>query len=150
IAPGQAGFDLRTAQANVDMSISRPLLETIAKKGLPVATGPSGPERRAMIKGTPLERKIFDTPETHLLAGKTPEQALTDDDMRRISDVFAGQDIVKQENERQRFLGEHGCYLDASFADDSIVGLAKQMAAKYALAVLPAEQGEYSMWNDLR
>jgi len=72
--------------------------------------------------------------------------------MRAISDVFAAQDVVKQENERQRFLGEHHCYLDASLVDDSIVGLAKQMAAKYAAMGSPAEQeqAQHDMWNDLR
>ena len=152
IAPGEAGFDLRTAQKNVDLGVNRSLLKTISEKGLPVATGPSGAERRAMIKGTPLERKIFDTPETHFLAGKSPEEALSDADMHHISDVFAAQDVVKQENERQRFLGEHHCYLDASLVDDSIVGLAKQMAAKYASLGSPAEQeqAQHNMWNDLR
>lgn len=152
VAPGQAGFDLAAAQANVERGINRPLLKTITEKGLPLATGPSGAERRAMIKGTPLERKIFDTPETHFLAGKTPDQALSDDDMKRISDVFAASDVVKQENERQRFLGEHHCYLDASLVDDSIVGLARQMAAKYAAAgsAQEQEQAQHDMWNDLR
>ncbi|HVJ88671.1 MAG TPA: zinc-dependent metalloprotease [Labilithrix sp.] len=152
IAPGEPGFDLKVAQANVDKGISRPLLKTIAQKGLPLATGPSGAERRAMIKGTPLERKIFDTPETHFLAGKAPDEALSDDDIKRISEVFGSRDIVKQENERQRFLGEHGCYLDASLVDDSVVGLARQMAAKYASLGSPAEQeqAQRDMWNDLR
>ncbi|MBX3219787.1 MAG: hypothetical protein KF795_04660 [Labilithrix sp.] len=152
LTPGQAGFDLKVAQANVDRGVNRSLLKTISEKGLPLATGPSGADRRAMIKGTPLERKIFDTPETHFLAGKTPDQALSDDDMKRISDVFAASDVVKQENERQRFLGEHHCYLDASLVDDSIVGLAKQMAAKYASLGTPQEQeqAQHGMWNDLR
>lgn len=150
--PGQPGFDLKVAQANVDKSVNRPLLANIAKKGLPLATGPSGAERRAMIQGTPLERKIFDTPETHFLAGKGPEDALSDDDMKQISNVFAASDVVKQENERQRFLGEHHCYLDASLVDDSVVGLARQMAAKYSALGSPAEQerAQRGMWNDLR
>jgi hypothetical protein len=150
--PGQPGFDLAAAQSSVDLSVNRPLLKTIAQKGLPLANGPSGAERRAMIKGTPLERKIFDSPETHFLAGKTPEESLSDDDMKRISDVFAASDVVKQENDRQKFLGEHHCYLDAALVDDSIVGLAKQMAAKHAALGTPAEQerAQHEMWNDLR
>src|SRR5690606_35033329 len=127
-------------------------LRAIADRGLPIATGPSGADRRAMIKGTPLERKIFDTPETHLLAGKAPDEPLSDADMSQISDVFATEDVGRQENERQRFRGEHHCYLDASLVDDSIVGLAKQMAAKYARSGSAAEQeqAQRGMWNDLR
>ena len=152
IAPGQAGFDLATAQTNVDKGISRPLLKTIAQNGLPLATGPSGAERRAMIKGTPLERKIFDTPETHFLAGKSPDDALSDEDLKQIASAFGSADVVKQENERLEFLGKHGCYLDASLVDDSVVGLARQMAAKYAALGSPAEQEQarHGMWNDLR
>lgn len=155
VAPGEPGFDLATAQKNVELGVDRALLEAIAQKGIPLATGPSGAERRAMIKGTPLERKIFDVPETHFLVGKAPGEALTDGDMGKVSDVFAASDVVKQESERQRFLGEHHCYLDASLVDDSVVGLAKQMAAKYASLAASAsaaeqERAHYGMWDELR
>ncbi|MDF2696155.1 MAG: MoxR-like ATPase, partial [Labilithrix sp.] len=152
IAPGEPGFDLKTAQKNVRLGVNRALLETIARQGLPVASGPSGAERRAMIRGTPLERKILDNPETHMLAGKLPDEPLSDDDMKHVFDTLGSGDVVKQENDRQRFLGEHGCYLEADFLDDSIVGLAKQLAAKYAGTGSPTEQEQvqHDMWNDLR
>ncbi len=41
-----------------------------------------------MIRGTPLERKIFDTPETHFLAGKTPEEGLSSDEIERLEKVL--------------------------------------------------------------
>jgi hypothetical protein len=150
--PGEAGFDLDAARKNIDFGVNRPLLKSISEKGLPIATGPSGAERRAMIRGTPLERKILDTPEMHLLAGKAPEDALGDDDMKRISDTLLQQDIVKKEMDRQTFLGKHGCYLDASLVDDSVVGLAREMAAKYAGQGTPAdyERQQRDMWSELR
>lgn len=152
IAPGQPGFDLATAQANVELGVNRPLLKTIAQKGLPLATGPSGAERRAMIKGTVLERKILDTPETHGLVGKTPEEPLGDEDMKQLSDALLRQDIVAKENERLQFLGKHGCYLDAALVDDSVVGLAKEIAAKYSGKGSPAEQeqAQRRLWNEMR
>lgn len=152
IAPGQHGFDLAAAQDEVDLGVNRPLLRAIAEKDLPLAVGPSGAERRAMIRGTPLERKIFDTPEAHLIIGRSPDEALGDDDLRRVSELFATGDVVKSENERLRFLGEHGCYLDAGLVDDSVVGLAKEMANQYPATGSAADQEaqQHRMWNEMR
>lgn len=150
--PGQAGFNLAKAQANVDRGINRPLLKTIANKGLPIAAGASGQDRLNLIRGTALEKKILDNPETHFLAGKTPNDKLDDKDVKGIADVLFAQDMVKQENARLKFLGEHGCYLDASLVDDSVVGLAKEMAKKYASKGSPAEveTDQKKMWQELR
>lgn len=150
--PGERGFDLKRAQAQVDRQINRSLLKAIAKKGAPIATGPSGQDRLNMIRGTALERKILDNPETHMLVGKLPEDKLSDADIKQIGDVLFAQDMVKRENDRLKFLGEHGCYLDASLVDDSVVGLAREMAKKYASQGTPAEQerDQRGMWNELR
>lgn len=152
IAPGKPGFDLAVAQESVDRAVDRPLLATIAASGAPLAVGPSGAERRAMIRGTPLERKIFDTPETRLLAGKTPDEALTDDDVRRVADYVSHGDLVKSENERLRFLGENGCYLDSALVDDSVVGLARELAERYPTAGSPGEReaAQHRMWSEIR
>lgn len=150
--PGQAGFNLQKAQANVDRGINRSLLKTISTKGMPQAVGASGIDRLNMIRGTQLERKILDNPETHFLAGKLPNDRLEDADLKGIADVMFAQDMVKKENARLKFLGEHGCYLEASMVDDSVVGLAKEMAKKYASKGTPAEQelDQKKMWEDLR
>lgn len=150
--PGSANFRLSAAKALVDRSVNRSLLKTIAAKGLPVATGPSGKDRIAMIQGTPLARKILDNPETRLLASKAPDQALGDDDLKKIIDAFAAGDLVKKENERLSWLGTHGCFFEANFLDDSIVGLAQELARKYPKSDDPRtdETNQLAMWNELR
>lgn len=152
VEPGKPGFSLAAAQGNVDRGVNRSLLRTIADRGLPLATGPSGQDRLNMIRGTAFEKKVLENPETHFLVGKTPNDALSDDDFKSIGNVLFAQDKVKQENQRLRFLGEHGCYLDASMVDDSVVGLAREMAKKYSLLGTPAEQEDQQkrMWEDLR
>lgn len=152
IAPGKPGFDLKAAQSNVDMGVPRSLLKTIADKGLPIATGPSTADRLGAIRGTPMEKKILHNPETKFLVGKEPNQDFTDADTKALGDILFNQDLVKKENERLQFLGKHGCYLDAALVDDSVVGLAKEMAAKYNGQGTPAEQEkqQFDMWNDMR
>ncbi len=152
VVPGKPGFDLKTAQANVDRGIDRQLLKTIASKGVPIAAGPSGQDRLNMIRGTALEKKILDNPETHFLVGKTPNEQLSHDDITGIGDVLFAQDMVQKENERLAFLGKHGCYLDASMVDDSVVGLAREMAKKYPAGGSPADQeaNQRKMYDEIR
>jgi len=153
MVPGRPDFSLAKTQGHVDQMVDRPLLKTIAQKGLPVATGPSGRQRLELIRGTPLERKILDVPETHLLAGKEPNQALTDTDLKGVGDLlFSQAEAVKTENERLAYLGKHGCYLDASMVDDSIVGLAREMAKKYpgGGAAIDQEKANKDIWQEMR
>lgn len=153
MTPGRADFNLAKTQAHVNSMVDRPLLKTIASKGVPIATGPSGKDRLALIRGTPLERKLLDNPETHLLVGKTPDKALDDADIKRIGDIIFDQaEGTKKENDRLTFLGKHGCYLEASMVDDSVVGLAREMAAKYKGGGSPAEQekANHDIWNEMR
>ncbi|MBS2018613.1 MAG: zinc-dependent metalloprotease [Deltaproteobacteria bacterium] len=154
MTPGRADFNLAKTQAHVSSMVDRPLLKTIAQKGVPIANGPSGKDRLAMIRGTALERKLLDNPETHLLVGKLPDTSLDDKDIKSIGDIlFSQAEGTKKENERLAFLGKHGCYLDASMVDDSVVGLAREMAEKYKnRGNSPAEQEkvQHEMWNDMR
>jgi hypothetical protein len=151
--PGRPDFALGKTQLQVDHMVDRPLLQTIAKKGIPIASGPSGQDRLNMIRGTALERKILDNPETHLLAGKLPDEHLADADVKSIGDQLIGaQEAVKKENERLSFLGKHGCYLAADLVDDSVVGLAREMAKKYPAgsAALEQEKANHNIWNEMR
>lgn len=153
MTPGRPDFSLAKTQGHVDQMVDRPLLRTIAQKGVPLATGPSGKDRLNMIRGTGLERKLLDNPETHLLAGKLPSDAMADADIKKVGDIlFAQADAVKTENERLAFLGKHGCYLDASMVDDSVVGLAREMAKKYPGVGSPSEQekANHEIWNEMR
>ncbi|MBX3185787.1 MAG: zinc-dependent metalloprotease [Labilithrix sp.] len=152
MTPGRADFQLGKTQGQVDKMVDRPLLQTIAKKGVPLAVGPSGQDRLNMIRGTGLERKLLDNPETHLLVGKTPDQALTDADIKSIGDVLLQGDIVKKENERLSYLGKHGCYMEAAMVDDSVIGLAREMAKKHPGGGTAPEQeaANKNIWQEMR
>jgi hypothetical protein len=165
--PGDAAFQLAAAQQSVDNMVNRPLLKAIAKKGMPLATGPSSKDRLNQIFQNPqLAAKILENPETRLLAGFDPSTSIADQlrgqnrdaaesekALRAIADAVFAQDAVKRENERLTYLGKHGCYLDASLVDDSVIGLAREMAKKYPPnGASPAEQEkvQHEIWNEMR
>lgn len=173
MTPGKPGFQLPKAQAQVERAINRPLLATIAKQGAPLATGATGKQRLEQVFQNPaLAQKILENPETRLLAGFDPTQSIEEQlrarskgadvsdaktkALKQISDVMLEPDMVKKENERLRFLGEHGCYLDAAMVDDSTIGLARELARKYAGAFQaggPAAEQERlqkQVWQELR
>jgi hypothetical protein len=150
--PGSPGFDLDKLKAQVDKTIDRPLLDTIAKKGLPEAKGPSGIDRIKMIKGTPLERAILDNPEMRAMLGKPRDMALTDDELHSVTDIIFGKDLRHEEEQRAKFLGEHNCFYPTEFADDATLGLAKELLKKYGKGASPAEDEaiQKKMWQDIR
>jgi hypothetical protein len=150
--PGSAGFDLAKLLAQVDKSIDRPLLNTIQLKGIPIATGGSAVDTLARIKGTKFERLLFDNPELKPLIGKAKEDKLDDADVRKIFESVAGRDIVKRDRKRLEFLGKHGCYFTSEFADDAVIGIAKELAEKYGKGESPAEEEaiQLKIWQELR
>ncbi len=150
--PGTPGFDLEKLKARVEKTLDRPLLDTIAKKGLPEAKGPSGLDRIKMIKGTPLERAILDNPETRAMLGKPRDAALSDDDLHAATDLLFGKDLRREEDERARFLGEHNCFYPTDFADDAMFGLAKELLKKYGKGGNAAEDEaiQKKMWQEIR
>jgi hypothetical protein len=175
-APGERGFDLGKTKAQVDRSIDRAMLKTVGERGVPVANGPSGKDRMGMIRGTPWERKILDNPETRLLwlaereaeaksnaksvwRGKSVDQmatqALGDDELKSTGDfLFSMGEEHKRDEERARFLGRHGCYYAKDFADDAVLGLAKQLAEKHKnddpTNAAGVEQANKAIWMELR
>jgi hypothetical protein len=150
--PGERGFDLAALKQQVDTSIDRSLLGTIAQKGLPVATGGTSTDKLSAIKGTRLERVLFDNPELRALVGKTKDQPLTDDELHTIFDAVASPNAIKREQERLRYLGEHGCYFPAEFGDDAVIGIARELSEKYGKGETPEEDEaiQRKIWNDLR
>jgi hypothetical protein len=153
VTPGTKGFDLGQLQAQVDRSIDRPLLASIKQNGLPQAAPGEGRKRLDWIKGTPLERAILDNPETRALLGKTDGQGLSEDELRDVSKLLLGsEDLVAEDQKRQTFLGEHGCFYPVDFADDVVVGLARELLAKYGKGATPAEDEaiQKKMWQEIR
>jgi hypothetical protein len=150
--PGAPGFDLAKLQGQLDKALDRPLLSTIAAKGLPVASGGSSIDALARIKGTPLERKLFDNPELKPLLGKLPTDALSDDDFHKLFDLTVGRDPVAHDRRRLEHLGKHGCYYTTEFADDAIVGIARELAEKYPKSADPREdeKNQLEMWKEIR
>lgn len=150
--PGSPSFDLDKAKVHIEKTIDRPLLDTIAKKGLPEAKGASGLDRIKMIKGTPLERAILDNPEMRAMLGKPRDQALTEEELHSATDVLFGTDVRREEDDRARFLGEHNCFYPTEFADDATVGLAKELLKKYGKGASPAEDEaiQKKMWQEIR
>lgn len=150
--PGSAGFELDKIKAQIDKSIDRPLLNTIALKGIPVSTGGSTVDSLARIKGTKFERLLFDNPELKPLIGKAKTDKLNDAEVRKLYDLLVGQDPVKRDRKRLEFLGKHGCYFTTEFADDAVVGIAKELADKYGKGATPADEEriQLSIWQELR
>ncbi len=151
--PGAADFDLAKTKAGVDRSIDRPLLSTIAAKGLPLAIGPSGIDRLAQIKGKPLARMLFDNPEMRALIGRTAEGTLSDEELDKITSVFLSKDLRVAEQEKLLHFAKNGCYYAGEFADDAILGVAKELAAKFPGADAPTteiEKARRDAWMELR
>jgi len=150
--PGEKSFDLDKLKTHLEKIIDRPLLNTIAAKGPPKADGPSGADKLKWIRGTPIERELLDNPEMKALVGKMGDEALTDDDVKKIGDMVFSSDLGEKERERLRFLGEHDCYYPVEFADDATLGIAKEMAKKYppSTDVATEEKNQKEIWNILR
>ncbi len=150
--PGSKDFDLFKLQAQVDKSLDRPLLSTVALKGVPIATGGSAVDTLGRIKGTKFERLLFDNPELKPLIGKAKTDKLDDGDIRKLFDLMVGQDPVKRDRKRLEFLGKHGCYFTTEFADDAVVGIAKELADKYGKGETPAEEEaiQKKIWQEIR
>jgi hypothetical protein len=150
--PGSKDFDLFKLQAQVDKTLDRPLLNTVALKGVPIATGGSAVDTLGRIKGTKFERLLFDNPELKPLIGKAKTDKLDDAEVRKVFDVMVGQDPVKRDRARLEFLGKHGCYFTTEFADDATIGIARELAAKYGKGETPAEEEaiQLKIWQEIR
>jgi len=150
--PGTAGFDLARIQGQIDKAIDRPQLSAIALKGFSLATGATGAERMGLLAKKPLGQKILAIPEMKALLGKAPDAPLADGDMDKIASLMLGG--TNTENDRLKFLGTHGCYYAADFADDATIGIAKELAERYAgtPAATPAEDEaqQREIWMEIR
>jgi hypothetical protein len=93
--------------------------------------GTSGYARLARLRGTDIERRMVDSaPDMLMAAGVDPRLfqggALTDD-LIASSSIIQGLDVNRQ-RVLQRYrdmLNAHHCILDAGFADDGLIGLAR-------------------------
>ncbi|MBP9114639.1 MAG: hypothetical protein KBF88_17615, partial [Polyangiaceae bacterium] len=150
--PGSQAFSLEKTKAMIDRVVDKSLLAAIGQQGVPQGTGGGAKEKLETLLQTPIGRKLLDSPETRLLVNKGPKDDLSDADLKSIGNIMVGKESIARERERMNFLGTHGCYYAKEFADESIVGLARAMAAKYPFKATDSakirEEQQLSIWKE--